>query len=248
MNDDYLKTVRRFYPNATTTTESVDRLLKILRDEYDLGPRQIMQADSICSDDVNAIEYPKNAAEMLGPFQMGGLGGYPFTGLAGMNAFAGHVPEDGAVFVYYAPHIGVTKDGAVGVIRRFGQHKTSGCCGAAKGALDNLLNDKIIPGNITHLDFQFNAIEQIFLPRRARIESAADPLIEATEVMYEAIEERINIHVARTKYPCKYLILMGAILINGDEGEAGSFDDCRRFEITNLETRETRDLLDRMRA
>ncbi|MEK7725419.1 MAG: hypothetical protein AAB336_13785 [Acidobacteriota bacterium] len=235
MENNHLETVRKFYPNAATTTDSVSKLFAILKENYNLEPRQIMHADSICSDDVNAIEYPKNASEMLGPFKMGGLNGFPFTGLTGMGAFAGHVPEDGAVFVYYAPHIGITKEGTTGEIHRIGQSKTSGCCGAAKAALSNLLNDQIIPGNITHLDFQFNTIEQIFFLQKERIKSAEIPLLEATNVMYEAIEERINIHAERTKYPCKYLILMGGILINGDF-DMGSFNDCRRFEIIDLET------------
>ena len=49
---------------------------------------------------------------------MGGLDGFPFTGLTGMGAFASHVPDDGAVFVYYGPHIGITKDGVIGEIHR----------------------------------------------------------------------------------------------------------------------------------
>lgn len=243
MENTYLETVRKFYPGAITTTETVTRLFAVLNEQYGIKPDKIMHADSICSDDVNAIEYPKNASEMLGPFKMGGLDGFPFTGLTGMGAFVGHVPEDGAVFIYYAPHIGITKDGKTGEIHRIGQNKTSSCCGAAKAALNNLLEDKIISGNITHLDFQFNTIEQIFLLHRDRIKSAENKLMEATEVMYEAIEERINIYATRAKYPCRYLILMGGILINGDH-KMGSFNDCRRFEINDLEKGESKNLLE----
>ncbi|MCD8539389.1 MAG: hypothetical protein LRY55_06200, partial [Leadbetterella sp.] len=71
---------------------------------------------------------------MLGPFKMGGLNGYPFAGITGMNAFAHHVPEDGAVIVFYAPHIGITAEGNIGEISRIGQSRNSACCGAAKGA------------------------------------------------------------------------------------------------------------------
>ncbi len=242
MENNHLEIVRKFYPNAITTTDSVSKLFAILKENYSIEPHQIMHADSICSDDVNAIEYPKNASEMLGPFKMGGLNGFPFTGLTGMGAFAGHVPVNGAVFVYYAPHIGITKEGNVGEIHRVGQNKNSGCCGAAKAALNNLLNNAIIPGNITHLDFQFNTIEQFFYLEKDRIKSAENPLIEATEVMYEAIEKRINIHAEKTKYPCQYLVLMGGILINGDF-DMGSFNETRRFEIIDLETGEKTNLL-----
>lgn len=237
---DKLEVVRKHYPTAITTIDSVNKLFDLLEKEYNLDPFQIMAADSICSDDVNSIEYPVRAHEMLGPFKMGGLNGFPFTGLTGMGAFAGHVPEEGAVFIYYAPHIGISKDGVIGQIHRVGQSKASGCCGAARAALNKLINKEIIEGNLNELDYQMNTIEQIFFKQKERILSAALPIKEATEVMYEAIDERVRLLVSKTKYPCKYVILMGAILINGDH-DMGSFTVTRRFEIIDLETNQTRE-------
>lgn len=237
---DKLEVVRNHYPTAITTIDSVNKLFDLLEKEYNLDPFQIMAADSICSDDVNSIEYPVRAHEMLGPFKMGGLNGFPFTGLTGMGAFAGHVPEEGAVFIYYAPHIGISKDGAIGQIHRIGQSKPSGCCGAARAALNKLINNEIVPGNLNELDYQMNTIEQIFFKQKERILSASIPIKEATEVMFEAIDERVRLLVSKTKYPCKYVILMGAILINGDH-DMGSFTSTRRFEIIDLETNQTRE-------
>lgn len=234
---DKLAIVRRHYPLAVTTSFSVDLLFDLMEEKFDLEPRQIMLADSICSDDVNTIEYPARAYEMLGPFKMGGLDGFPFTGLTGMGAFAAHVPDEGAVFIYYAPHIGITKNGTVGEINRIGQHKNSGCCGAAKAALAKLQNNQITEGTVSELDYQMNTIEQIFYKQKERILSASIPLMEATEVMYEAIDERILLLAEKTNYPCRYLILIGAILINGDH-DMGSFTTTRRFEVVDLHTKE----------
>lgn len=239
---NHLDVVRQHYPNAMTTADTVKQMFAILRKHCGLEPNRIMHADSICSDDVNSMEYPPEAHEMLGPFKMGGLNGYPFTGLTGMGAFAHHVPEDGAVFVYYAPHIGITKAGTTGEINRIGQSQPSACCGAAKAALGKLLNNEIQPGHVTELDYQFNTIEQIFLRQKDRITTAANSLKEATEVMYEAIEERINLLAAKTNYPSRYLILMGGILINGDH-DMGSFNSCRRFDVIDLESGERENLL-----
>ena len=75
-----------------------------------------------------------------------------------MGAFASHVPDDGAVSIYYGPHIGISKDGTIGEIYRYGQAKSSGCCGAAKGALHNLKNGLIVKGNITDIHHQMNTI------------------------------------------------------------------------------------------
>jgi len=237
-----LQTVQKWYPNVKTTEDTVNKLLDVIESELGLKPNQLMHADSMCCDDVNAIQYPPRAYEMLGPFHMGGLNGYPFAGITGMNAFAHHVPEDGAVVVFYAPHIGITKDGTIGEIHRIGQSENSACCGALKGALGKLLNNQIEAGNITDLDYQMNTIEQIFLKQADRIKSAKNQIFEATEVMYEAINERIETLVSKTNYPCKYVILIGAIFINGDK-DMGSFCQYKKFEYIDLETMERKSLM-----
>lgn len=237
-----LDIIHQWYPKAITTIDSVNKVIDFVECELDLEPRQVMLADSICSDDVNSIQYPARTQEFLGPFKMGGLDGYPFTGLTGMGAFASHVPDEGAVFIYYGPHIGITKNGTLGEIHRFGQSKNSGCCGAAKGALHKLNNNLIQEGVITELDYQMNTIEQILYKAKDRILPAASPLFEATEVIYEAIDKRINELVNQTKYNCKYVILGGAILINSDS-DMGSFTEVRRFEVIDLVTNQRKDYI-----
>jgi len=211
-----LAIIHQWYPKDITTIDSVNRIIDFVEYDLDLEPKQIMLADSICSDDVNSIQYPARTQEFLGPFKMGGLDGFPFTGLTGMGAFASHVPDDGAVFIYYGPHIGITKDGTIGEIHRLGQSKNSSCCGAAKGALGKLMNNQISSGNISELDYQMNTIEQILYKEKERVLKADSPLYEATEVIYEAIDKRINELVEQTNYHCKFVILVGAILINSD--------------------------------
>ena len=82
--------IRQWYPNAITTIDSVNRIIDIFEEELALEPSSIAYADSICSDDVNNIQYPARAGEFIGPFKMGGLDGFPFAGLTGMAAFASH--------------------------------------------------------------------------------------------------------------------------------------------------------------
>ncbi|HVD97749.1 MAG TPA: hypothetical protein VNB90_06050 [Cytophagaceae bacterium] len=237
-----LSIIRNYYPNAITTIDSVNKLIDFVEDYLDLEPSQIMLADSSCSDDVNSIQNPVRAKEFLGPFKMGGLDGFPFTGLTGMGAFASHVPDEGAVFIYYGPHIGITKTGIIGEIHRVGQSKNSGCCGAAKAALRKLENNQIILDNITEMDYQMNTIEQIMLKEKDRILKASIPLFEATEVIYEAIDKRINELVEQTRYNCKYIILIGSILINSDS-DMGSYTATKRFEVIDLATNTRRDFI-----
>lgn len=242
LKKERLAIIRKWYPNAITTIDSVNGLIDFVEHRLELEPAQIMLADSICSDDVNSIQYPARASEFLGPFKMGGLDGYPFTGLTGMGAFASHVPDKGAVLVYYGPHIGITKTGTIGEINRFGQGGPSGCCGAAKAALARLGNNEIEPGNVTDLDYQMNTIEQILLSQRDRVLGADTPLFEATEAIYEATEKRINVLTERTKYPCKYLIVVGAILINSDS-DMGSYTSTKHFEVIDLVSGDKQDHL-----
>lgn len=243
LKKEKLAIIRKWYPNAITTIDSVNMLIDFAEETLELEPTQVMLADSICSDDVNSIQYPARAHEFLGPFKMGGLDGFPFTGLTGMGAFASHVPDNGAVFIYYGPHIGITKTGVIGEIHRFGQNKNSGCCGAAKGALAKLMNNQITAGNITDIDYQMNSIEQILLAEKDRIVNAKTPLFEATEVIYEAIDKRINELVEKTNYNCRYVILMGAVLINSDT-DMGSYTSTKRFDVINLATKERKNLIE----
>lgn len=237
-----LEIIRKYYPNALTTIDFMNKIIDYVEENLDLEPAQIMLADSICSDDVNSIQYPARASEFLGPFKMGGLDGFPFTGLTGMQAFASHVPDDGAVFIYYGPHIGISKDGIIGEINRFGQHKSSTCCGAANGALHKLLDNTIKAGHITELDYQMNVIEQILYNQKDKILNAKTPLYEATEIIYESIDQRIQELIDATKYNCKYIILVGVILINSDS-DIGSFSSTKRFDIINLKTGNRENLL-----
>lgn len=240
-----LDIIRRRYPNALSTTDTVDAFLDLMQRRLGIEPRKIMLADSICSDDLNTIEYPKRAYEMLGPFKLGGLDGFPFAGLTGMSAFAHHVPVDGAVFVFHGPHIGVSKEGETGVILRPGQAHRSACCGAIRAAIDKIAHGTVVPGELTELDYQQNTIEQLLLAQRDRIAAARCAMDESTEVMYTAIEKRIDTLASRTEYPCRYLVIMGGVLINSDH-DVGSFCSFRRLVCIDLTTGRREDWLDEL--
>ena len=237
-----LAIVHQHYPNAISTIDAVNKTILFVEDVLDLEPGQVMLADSLCSDDVNSIQYPARASEFLGPFKLGGLDGYPFVGLTGKAAFSSHVPDEGAVFIYYGPHIGISKDGNLGEIHRVGQYKSSGCCGAARAGLKKLTDGEIVPGQVNDLDYQMNTLEQILLRYEERILNAAIPLKEATEVIYEAIDKRIEELLAHTQFHCRYIILTGAILINGDS-DMGSFTSTKRSELINVATGERKNMM-----
>jgi len=67
-------------------------------------------------------------------------------------------------------------------------------------------------------------------------------LYEATEMIYQAIDKRIQELVALTHFNCRYIIIMGAVLINSDT-DIGSFSSARRFDILNVKENTRDDLL-----
>jgi hypothetical protein len=226
--------IREHYPKADFGSKKVIEWFSILQSEINLQPNKLLVANSTCSDDVNAIQYPDQAREVLGPFNLGGLDGFPFAGLTGMNAFAHHVPIDGAISIFYGPHIGITKNGELGKIQRVGQDKPSNCCGACRVGLDKLLENKIVTGEISEIDYQQNYLEQILLKQESRIKTSEIPLKEATEVIFEATEKRIRELVLQTKFPCRYVFLYGAIIINSDH-DIGAFYEVRTIELIDME-------------
>lgn len=88
-----------------------------------------------------------------------------------------------------------------------------------------------------------NTIEQILLKQKERIVNAKTPLFEATEVIYEGIDKRINELVEKTNYNCKYVILMGAVLINSDS-DMGSYTSTKRFDYIDLKTKRRTSLIE----
>jgi len=111
----------------------------------------IVLAEGICSDDVDAAYLPGNIGgwpnsinSFLGPFMSGGLAGYPFVGSVGFGAFASHVATtlDGTLFVTSMPHIGVTEEGSSGRMLRRGKADSTNdnTCGAVWGAINQVVN------------------------------------------------------------------------------------------------------------
>jgi len=111
----------------------------------------IVLAEGICSDDVDASKVPGNIGgwptsinSFLGPFMSGGLAGYPFVGSVGFGAFASHVATTlgGTLFVTSMPHIGVTEEGSSGRMLRRGKSDslTDNTCGAVWGAINQVVN------------------------------------------------------------------------------------------------------------
>jgi len=156
---DYGNVIRQTYPNAVTAENFGARVQSYIQSVSAVHtPENVLFAASICSDDVNGPVFnnlnnlgqmPQSLQAFLGPFMAGGLDGYPHTGTTGLFAYASHVTQNtnGALFIYVAPHIGITRDGQVGYMRRRGQNYNdlSATCGAAAAAADWVSRSNVAP-------------------------------------------------------------------------------------------------------
>ena len=144
---NYLSNIRNTYPTAVLAETFGTKTLNFINSTFGYAPSNVLVAESICSDDIDAPafgsnigQFPNSLTKALNPFLAGGLAGYPHTGITGLAAWISHVPASGALFLYSAPHIGVSTDGTVGAVKRRGQGGVlSSTCGAVNAAIATVL-------------------------------------------------------------------------------------------------------------
>jgi hypothetical protein len=117
--------VRRHYPSALPASTFRRKMIGWLEDALSMDMAHILLATSVCADGVvfitvvaGNIETHRATHEMFGLFEMDGLAGLPFTGKTSMTAFVHHVPDHGAAYIVYGPHIGMIDDGQPGLLLR----------------------------------------------------------------------------------------------------------------------------------
>lgn len=232
--DEIAAHVHRFYPHAHTANAQLSYLINIISQHYGVKRESILYAQSICADDVNAIKSPPVLDTILGPFGLGGLDGYPFTGTSGMAAYAQHVPDGGAAFIFCAPHVGVSDGGTLGRIRRHGHQHDSGACGAALGVLKWLVQDGELPESVPYDDRQMYLLKDFALRHREEIVvdgyGPQRQLHALTEALYQEIWQKVVQYARQVAFECKYVFVAGGVLIN----TSSLFDDylsLRNFEV-----------------
>ncbi|WP_298860029.1 hypothetical protein [uncultured Gimesia sp.] len=215
MNWDQI--VQRHYPNAVTCTQVAEENLNYIEQELGGDRRTTLLASSRCADDLVATNQTLNQ-EFDGPFHLGGLAGFPFTGKTGMTAYANHIHEGGTAFILYGPHIGIAADGSIGNMLRPGQSRCTSTCGALVGAVTQIESGRAPASEYD--DFQQPQIIKMLSPYQGRIFSASAPIQEATQICYELIHEQINqiLDATINEFSCKRIVLVGGILINTDVG------------------------------
>jgi hypothetical protein len=203
---------------------------------------QIVYAQGICSDDVDAVKVQSNIGQwpnamdsFLGPFMSGGLAGYPFVGSVGFGAFASHVATtlDGTLFVTSMPHIGVTEDGRSGRMLRRGKANslTDNTCGAVAGAIDQVVNVLSAPPSqndapFDNENYSFWKLTDILWPYQATLtgftgtseEIYNKQMIFATQVIRDAAYDYViaNLPSAAEANTENDVYFLSGVFINSD--------------------------------
>jgi hypothetical protein len=213
--------IEKEFPGARPYHIAVDTLLhQLLR--TGIRPEEILWGQSTCVDDITNTKDKSAHPEVKGPFTFGGLGGLPFTGITGVNAFAHHVPEEGTAMLFVGPHIGYNAGEGWGKILRHGQHHPSSCCGALYAALEKLQKNEIKKGQPSEDDYQEQIIEQLALGRQKEILAAKQPIVALTKFISKEAERRMTkyVHSVHERH-FKFAVVIVGVIINTDY----QFDD-----------------------
>ena len=228
--------INKMFPGAVPFKEYADSLMFFLYAVHRIKPEMILLGESTCVDDVINTKSPFNGRMIKGPFNFGGLGGLPFTGLTGLSAFAHHVPDSGAAMLLVGPHIGYSMHGGWGLLKREGQRDPTTCCGALVAAVEKLQKNKIYRRPPQEPDYQEETLEQLALRHKSQILKSEIPLVTFTKIVNRQVERAMS-SLPEEEARFRYVITIIGVIINTDVG----FPDyiwVERMSIYDLEREE----------
>eukprot|EP00933_Yihiella_yeosuensis_P043455 TRINITY_DN3824_c0_g1_i1.p1 TRINITY_DN3824_c0_g1~~TRINITY_DN3824_c0_g1_i1.p1 ORF type:complete len:369 (-),score=62.48 TRINITY_DN3824_c0_g1_i1:202-1221(-) len=220
--------VAKHFPGALPG-QVVDLVTQQALLSYGFNGENTLLAHSTCPDEINANNTSDDLVVLLrrrwkGAFPLGGLAGLPFVGETGWGAFAAHVPEDGKIFLLFAPHVGVSSTGQVGYVSRRGQHGDSSACGAALAALGACNAGHEIRDD--PYDYQQSYITRRVKERMDEINASDCPNATLTHVLFDVQVDflRKMVRAARKNEKVLHQIaVLGGIQINTPDPEPDLF-------------------------
>ena len=214
------KILHKYFGQYSTMSEAAHNAVLAISEQEGIEMNKIIIATSFCFDELNHQPAKMNLPSPQGTFIMGGLAGYPFVGEIGITAYADHIPDGGAALFIFGSHIGISRTGEIGKIKRVGQHRHTNTCGALMMVQEHLLSKsihQIDPADYSEFQPEFLALR--LLPKAEEIRLAAVPILQTTNLVYLEIEKEILDLIHRhpsllRRFP---VYILGGILINTDE-------------------------------
>jgi hypothetical protein len=214
------KVISQHFEEFSTMSEASHYAVMQISERENIEMNRIIVATSFCFDELNHQHTKMNLPSPQGTFIMGGLAGYPFVGNIGMTAFYDHIPDGGAALFIFGPHIGISRTGEVGKIKRVGQHRHTNTCGAMMMVQQHILSSSILELNPEDYSaFQPEFLAHKLLPMAADIRKSKIPILKTTHLVYDEIENEIlkliiNHPSIQESFP---VYILGGIIINTDE-------------------------------
>lgn len=216
--------VSQLYPDAKSSDEIRSFIWNTIEERMGLDEHQILFIESSSGNDASPIK-TLTTEKSKAPFvNIGGLAGFPFQGISGLAIAPEVISENGGVLIFYVCDVDLKQDVNAPVAGETLPRRGS----AISTALKKLVNNQILLEHISEMDYQMNFIEQLLFREQRKIKTAVVPLLEAAEVVYEAIDRRIQLLFAKTNYMCRYAFLVGAIRF-WDQSTGESYYVLKRF-------------------
>lgn len=214
------KHLSKHFHNYQTMSEAAHFAVLNISEKEGIDMSKVIVATSFCFDELNHQPAKMNLPAPQGCFVMGGLAGYPFVGEPGLTAFADHIPDNGAALFIFGSHIGVTRSGEFGKVKRVGQARHTNACGALMSVQNHLLSTEIHhiePSDFSHYQPEFLAIK--LLPYAEDIRKAEIPILKTTQLVYNEIEAAVIELILNDKsiFGTAPVYILGGITINTDE-------------------------------
>lgn len=214
------KIVKQYFDEFSTMSEASHNAVLEIAEREGIEMNRIIIATSFCFDELNHQPAKMNLPSSQGTFIMGGLAGYPFVGEIGLTAFSDHIPDGGAALFIFGSHIGISRSGEVGKIKRVGQHRHTNTCGALMMVQEHVLSTTIHQIDAAdYSEFQPEFLALRLLPKAEEIRKSEVPILKTTHLVYYEIEKEILELIQQhptflNKYP---VYILGGIIINTDE-------------------------------
>lgn len=214
------KIISQYFDEFSTMSEVSHNAVIEIANREGIEMNKIIVATSFCFDELNHQPAKMNLPSPQGTFIMGGLAGYPFVGDIGLTAFADHIPDEGAALFIFGSHIGISRSGEIGKVKRVGQHRHTNTCGSLMMVQEHVLSSSIHEiDSADYSEFQPEFLALRLLPMVSEIRKAKVPILKTTHLVYDEIENEIlkliiNNPLLQTKFP---VYILGGIVINTDE-------------------------------
>eukprot|EP00930_Biecheleria_cincta_P013349 TRINITY_DN11948_c0_g1_i1.p1 TRINITY_DN11948_c0_g1~~TRINITY_DN11948_c0_g1_i1.p1 ORF type:complete len:1564 (+),score=232.20 TRINITY_DN11948_c0_g1_i1:85-4776(+) len=207
------QTLTRCFPKAVAGDVAVSRVASMLA-PFSFTPANTIYSQSICPDEINNER--TGLAHLMSQnwgkcFPMDGIGGVPFAGETGFDAFSAHMPDDGNVLVLFGPRMAISESGVLGTHLRIGQCCESAAYNAVLDACNSLTSGSDQPE--LEQDDKQHWIRQQVAKSLHCVLAAREQLSELIHEFCKGVEDQL-LSIVNTKSGSGSLALVGGIQIN----------------------------------